>query len=204
MNTQERINIIEKAGYKINNNEIIDIITKEQLKLCEQDRLFYRKYKSNDSEIYIRSNNKITIKRNNLEIKVKETQDEQIVKIKNKNNQLIITTTIEGMMYKVGSIKIIGIINNEIIKKEYIQRIEKAEINNKIINLQEVSSKLISDILMQNIRFEKYEIIKDIIEENIKKIIKVLNENINRYIKGVQLEKDTEKIKILEKYKKKL
>ena len=204
MNTQERRKIIEKAGYKINNNEIIDTVTNEQLKLCEQDRLFFRKYKSNNSEIKIKNTNKITIKRNNLEIKIKETEGEQIIKIKNKNNQLIITSTIEGLMYKVGSITIIGLINKEIIKKEYIQRIEKAEINNKIINLQEITPRLISDILMKNIKIDNQELIKNIIEENIEKIIKVLNENISKYINAVQSENDIEKKKILEKYMKKI
>lgn len=203
MNTQERKKIIEKVGFKIKNNKIIDETTKEQLKIYEQDRFFAKKYKSEKAEIYIKSTNFITIKRKNMIIEIKETQEEQIIKIKNKNDKIIITTTIEGMMYKIGSINIVGIINNEIIKKEYTQRIEKAEINKTILNLQEITPKKITELLTKNIKAEKIELIKALIEENTKKILEKFNENIDKYIRSLNKENEKEKIKTLEKYKKK-
>ena len=201
MNTQERKNIIEKVGFKIKDNKIIDETTKEQLKISERDRNFAKKYKSEKSEIYIKSTNSITIKRKNLLIEIKETSGEQTIKIKNNNNKIMITTTIEGMMYKIGSINIVGIINNELIKKEYTQRIEKAEINKTTLNLQEISPKRITELLTKNIKMEKIEIIKALIEENTKKILENFNENIDKYIKSLNEEYEKEKIKTLKKYK---
>lgn len=197
MNTKERKKIIEDAGFKIKNNKIIDIESKEQLKINEQDKYFALRYVGASSEIYIKNTNQIKIRRKNITFELKETETEQVVKLKDSTGTIKIITTLEGMMYKVGSIKIIEKTNEKMIEKEYIQRIEQTEINNKTLPLNTSTEKII-ELLTKNIGNKK--IIKLLLEENIKKIKKCLNENINKYIVGLEIEKQYEKIKILKKY----
>ena len=198
MNSLERKKLIEQTGFKIKNNEIIDLKTQEQLTKTEHDNISKR-YISKTSEIYIKGINKITIKRNSTTIELNDTQEEQIITLQDKNTLIKIITTLEGMMYKVGSIKIIETINDKKTEKEYTQRIEQTEINDKVLPL-ETNPHLIVQLLTQNIKSKKIEILKPLIEENIKKILNTLNQNINKYIKGLEVEKEQEKIKKLKQF----
>ena len=201
MNSLERKTLIEQTGFKIKNNEIVDLKTKEQLKKTEQDNIA-KKYKSTTSEIYIKGINEITIKRKDTIIKIKEKEDEQIITLKDKDTKIKIITTLEKMMYKIGSIKIIEIAN-ETTTTEYIQRIEKTEINNFVLCLRNTTPQTIRELLTKNMKTKKIEILKPIIEENAKKIIDYLNENLNIYIESLEKSQPNEKIKlnILKQYK---
>ena len=198
MNTKERKRIIEQLGFKIKNNEILDETTNEILQQNEQDKIFIKKYIGENSEIHIKGPNQLTIKRKNITFTIKEFYGEQIITLQDKTSTIEITSTLEGMMYKIGSIKIKETTNKKSKTSKYIQRIEQAEIDGIILVLEECNPELIANILIKNITIKP--IIKPIIKDNIIKILNHLKENKTKYLEGLEPEKDKHRIKILKQY----
>ena len=203
---QNRINFVEQIGFIITNTTIRDIQNGEELKIVEEGQYFGKKYQGNKKTIIFKNSGEVYVKINeNQTLTLSGTTNEELITIKNKSKKTQILTTIEGMMYKVGSIIIKE--NNNILV--FTQRIEKGEIYINIngqttyieLKLQECTKENIINYILRYIDIEKIIQIIDILKQNVEKINNCLIENIDKYIEGLEIEDKNNFLPILKQYK---
>lgn len=203
---QNRINFIEQMGFKITNKTIKDIQNGEELNIIEEGQYFGKKYQGNKKTIIFKNSGEVSVKINeNQTLTLSGTTNEELITIKNKNKKTQILTTIEGMMYKVGSITIRE--NNNIFS--FIQRIEKGEIHAHIngqtiykeLKLQECTKENIINYILRYIDIESVKQMLELLKQNVEKINNCLMENIDKYIEGLEIEKNQTRLETLKNYK---